>query len=148
MGKKTTLKTIDCQDRKCEKSCNWYAIKVCLRRIIPDTFALVATDVRDLRALMNELFLIRINGDGGAPVTHKVSSILANMDADVLDIGHSVIHNNLSLGILVNLPAKGRITSEQLEKRFVSIAEKVIISQYPQIATSSGSRNRELRDMS
>ncbi len=102
--------------------------KVCLRRIIPDTFALVATDVRDLRALMNELFLIRIFGDGGAPVTHKVSSILANMDADVLDIGHSVIHNNLSLGILVNLPAKGRITSEQLEKRFVSIAEKVIIS--------------------
>ena len=77
---------------------------------------------------MNELFLIRIYGDGGAPVTQKVSSILAELDADILDIGHSVIHNNLSLGILINLPATDRITPEQLEKRFVSVTEKILIS--------------------
>ena len=102
--------------------------KVRLRSIIPDTFSLVAIDGRDLRSLMNELFLIRIFGDGGAPVTQKVSSILAEMDAEILDIGHSVIHNNLSLGILINLPVKDRITSAQLEERFMSVAEKIIIS--------------------
>ena len=102
--------------------------KVCLHSIIPDTFSLVATDGRVLRSLMNELFLIRIYGDGGAPVTQKVSSILAELDADILDIGHSVIHNNLSLGILVNLPATDRITPEQLEKRFVSVTERILIS--------------------
>ena len=102
--------------------------KVCLHSIIPDTFTLVATDGRDLRSLMDELFLIRIYGNGGAPVTQKVSSILAELDADILDIGHSVIHNNLSLGILINLPATDRITPEQLEERFVSVTERVLIS--------------------
>ena len=65
--------------------------KVCLQHIIPDTFPLVAVDDRDLKSHMTELFLIRIFGDGGEPVTQKVSLILADMDADILDIGQSLL---------------------------------------------------------
>ena len=102
--------------------------KVCLPDNIPDTSSIVAADDGDLRSLMNELFLIRIFGDGGAPVTQKVSSILADMDADILDIGHSVIHNNLSLGILICLPSSNKSTPEELEGRLGSIAEKILIT--------------------
>ena len=102
--------------------------KVCLPNIIPDTLLIVAADDGDLRSLMNDLFLIRIFGDGGAPVTQKVSSILADMDADILDIGHSVIHDNLSLGILVYLPSSNRSIPGELEDRLGSIAEKILIS--------------------
>ncbi len=77
---------------------------------------------------MTELFLIRIFGDGGSPVTQKVSSILSDMDAEILDIGHSVIHNNLSLGLLVYLPESHRATPVKLERRLGSVAEKIIIS--------------------
>ena len=45
--------------------------KVCLHGSIPDTFLLVATGNRDLRSQMTELFLIRIFGDGDAPVTRE-----------------------------------------------------------------------------
>ena len=102
--------------------------KVCLPNIIPDTLLIVAADDGDLRSLMTDLFLIRIFGDGGAPVTQKVSSILADMDADILDIGHSVIHDNLSLGILVYLPSSNRSIPGELEDRLGSIAEKILIS--------------------
>ena len=77
---------------------------------------------------MTGLFLIRIFGDGDAPVTQRVSSILADMDADILDIGHSVIHDNLSLGLLVYLPESQRSTPESLEYRLGSVAENIIIS--------------------
>ena len=102
--------------------------KVYLHTIIPNTFPLVAVEDRDLRSHMTELFLIRIFGDGGSPVTQKVSSILADMDAEILDIGHSVIHNNLSLGLLVHLPESDRSAPVKLERRLGSVAEKIIIS--------------------
>ena len=54
---------------------------------------------------MNELLLINISGDDKPGVTATITEILAGYDVDVLDIGQAVIHETLSLGILVELPA-------------------------------------------
>ncbi|MEZ5568292.1 MAG: phosphoserine phosphatase SerB [Halioglobus sp.] len=53
---------------------------------------------------MNHILLITISGEDQAGVTAGVTGILAHNAANVLDIGQSVIHATLSLGILAELP--------------------------------------------
>ena len=53
---------------------------------------------------MNEIILITISGEDKPGVTSTITEILARYQVNVLDIGQAVIHNNLSLGILVELP--------------------------------------------
>ena len=50
---------------------------------------------------MRELILITIFGQDRPYVTSKVSEILSRSKANILDIGQSVIHETLSLGMLV-----------------------------------------------
>lgn len=50
---------------------------------------------------LHELILITIAGGDRPAVTSAVTGILAQHNANVLDIGQAVIHDNLSLGILV-----------------------------------------------
>lgn len=52
----------------------------------------------------HQIFLIQINGRDHQGLTKDISRILGEYDADVLDIGQSVIHNTLALGILVAIP--------------------------------------------
>ncbi len=47
-----------------------------------------------------ELILIRITGEDRPGLTAGITSVLANYNVDILDIGQSDIHNTLSLGIL------------------------------------------------
>jgi phosphoserine phosphatase len=54
---------------------------------------------------VNEIILINISGDDKPGLTVSVTKILANYRVNVLDIGQSVIHDTLSLGILVEVPA-------------------------------------------
>jgi phosphoserine phosphatase len=54
---------------------------------------------------VNEIILINISGDDKPGVTVSVTEILANYGVNILDIGQSVIHDTLSLGILVEVPA-------------------------------------------
>lgn len=53
---------------------------------------------------MSELVLINISGRDRPGITHRLTSALARHHAQVLDIGQSVIHSSLALGLLVRLP--------------------------------------------
>ena len=54
---------------------------------------------------MKEIILINVAGDDKPGLTSSVTEILADYDVNILDIGQSVIHDTLSLGILVAVPA-------------------------------------------
>ncbi|MGB7510157.1 MAG: phosphoserine phosphatase SerB [Pelodictyon phaeoclathratiforme] len=53
---------------------------------------------------MSELLLINITGLDKPGLTSKITAILADAKIPVLDIGQAVIHNHLSLGMLVEVP--------------------------------------------
>ncbi len=57
---------------------------------------------------MRELILITISGQDKPGVTSTVSRILAEGSANILDIGQAVIHDTLSLGILVDIPEESQ----------------------------------------
>lgn len=52
---------------------------------------------------MRELLLINISGHDQPAVTSTVSGILTEYQANILDIGQAVIHDTLSLGMLVDV---------------------------------------------
>lgn len=53
---------------------------------------------------MKEILLINISGEDEPGLTATVTDILAGFDVNILDVGQAVIHDTLSLGILVELP--------------------------------------------
>ncbi|MCF8383302.1 MAG: phosphoserine phosphatase SerB [Chlorobium sp.] len=53
---------------------------------------------------MRELLLINITGPDKPGLTSKIAAILSGYNVPVLDIGQAVIHNHLSLGMLVEVP--------------------------------------------
>lgn len=53
---------------------------------------------------MNQILLITISGEDKPGVTAGVTDILSEHSVNILDIGQSVIHATLSLGLLVELP--------------------------------------------
>lgn len=53
---------------------------------------------------MAEVILINLTGPDRPGITRDLSAILAEHDVRVLDIGQAVIHDTLTLGILVELP--------------------------------------------
>ena len=55
---------------------------------------------------MKQLLLINISGEDKPGVTAAVTGILAGFDINVLDIGQAVIHDYLSLGVLIDLPGE------------------------------------------
>jgi phosphoserine phosphatase len=54
----------------------------------------------------NELLLITLSGHDRPGVTSTVTTVLANYRASVLDIGQAVIHDTLTLGMLVEIPGE------------------------------------------
>ena len=60
-------------------------------------------------ATNEELILLNINGTDRLGVTAKLTEILAQNNANILDIGQADIHNNLSLGILIQTDFAGRL---------------------------------------
>ncbi len=54
---------------------------------------------------MKEILLINISGEDRPGVTSAITRILGQYQANVLDIGQAVIHDNLTLGLLVEIPA-------------------------------------------
>ena len=64
-------------------------------------------NARDLTAMdinVTELVLINISGEDKPGLTAAINELLAEFHIDILDIGQAVIHNHLSLGILINIP--------------------------------------------
>ena len=53
---------------------------------------------------MKEIILLTISGEDKPGVTSIITSILAGFQVNILDIGQAVIHNTLSLGILIEVP--------------------------------------------
>lgn len=54
---------------------------------------------------MREIILINITGKDRPGLTSSLTNILAQYEVDILDIGQAVIHDYLSLGILVEIPS-------------------------------------------
>lgn len=54
---------------------------------------------------MKEIILISVSGEDKPGLTSQITGILASYDLSILDIGQAVIHNHLSLGFLVGVPA-------------------------------------------
>lgn len=55
---------------------------------------------------MNDILLITISGEDQSGLTANIAGILAAHDVNVLDIGQAVIHDTLSLGVLVEVPSQ------------------------------------------
>ena len=53
---------------------------------------------------MRETLLINVFGEDKPGVTASITAILARYEINILDIGQSVIHRHLSLGILTDIP--------------------------------------------
>lgn len=73
---------------------------------------------------MNELVLLSVTGEDKPGITATIAKMLGDFDVDILDVGQSVIHNHLSLGILVNVPP----SSEQVFKTLLFEAHKLGIA--------------------
>ncbi|MCP5142248.1 MAG: phosphoserine phosphatase SerB [Chromatiales bacterium] len=55
---------------------------------------------------MSEVILIQVSGIDRPGITVALTEVLAQYGIDVLDIGQSVIHDTLSLGLLVEVPTE------------------------------------------
>lgn len=56
--------------------------------------------------MLKEIILINVAGDDKPGLTSSITDILANYEVNILDIGQAVIHDTLSLGILVQVPSE------------------------------------------
>lgn len=72
-------------------------------------------------APMDELVLINITGEDKPGLTAAITTLLAEFDVDILDIGQAVIHNFLTLGILTSVP----VDSESLRKEILFNAHEL-----------------------
>ena len=53
---------------------------------------------------MGDIVLISITGKDQKGLTARISTILAQYRVSILDIGQAVIHEHISLGMLVDIP--------------------------------------------
>ena len=53
---------------------------------------------------MSEIILLNLTGADRPGITRDLSAILASHDVRILDIGQAVIHDTLTLGMLIELP--------------------------------------------
>ena len=54
---------------------------------------------------MSEIVLINVSGQDKPGLTSSLTAILARYQVNILDIGQAVIHDTLSLGMLIEIPA-------------------------------------------
>ena len=68
---------------------------------------------------MNQPILISITGMDRPGITATITQVLADFDVNILDIGQSVIHEALSLGMLVQVPVESDAVAvkESVQKR-------------------------------
>ncbi|MGD8494014.1 MAG: ACT domain-containing protein, partial [Desulfobacterales bacterium] len=60
---------------------------------------------------MREIILINVTGEDKPGLTASLTRILAKYNVVILDIGQAVIHDYLSLGILVEIPIEFKSSS-------------------------------------
>ncbi len=57
---------------------------------------------------MRELMIINVSGEDKPGLTSSITEILGRHNTNILDIGQAVIHNTLSLGILIEIPDESK----------------------------------------
>jgi phosphoserine phosphatase len=55
---------------------------------------------------MQEIILIQVSGEDRTGLTSVLAGVLARYEVDVLDMGQAVIHDTVSLGMLIRIPPK------------------------------------------
>jgi phosphoserine phosphatase len=84
---------------------------------------------------VKEIVLINVSGEDKPGLTSSITEILSQYNVSVLDIGQAVIHNTLSLGLLVEMSAAGdsspvlkdvlfRVHELDLQARFTPVSEE------------------------
>jgi phosphoserine phosphatase len=84
---------------------------------------------------LKEIVLINISGADKPGLTASVTEVLASFNVNVLDVGQAVIHDTLSLGVLIELPSPGekanvleniqlRARELDIQLRFTPISEE------------------------
>jgi len=81
---------------------------------------------------MKEIILINISRFVQPGLTSSITGILARYRVDILDIGQAVIHDTLSLGILVGIP-KASETSPVLKDVLFRAHELGVQTQFSPI---------------
>ena len=72
---------------------------------------------------MSEIVLVTLSGPDGPGVTSSITEVLAQYGVNILDVGQAVIHNNLSLGLLIEIPVKKE--SAPILKEVLFLAHKL-----------------------
>ncbi|HIG41305.1 MAG: phosphoserine phosphatase SerB [bacterium] len=72
---------------------------------------------------MTELVLLNVYGDDKLGITAAITELLG--DFDILDVGQAVIHNHLTLGILINIPTASHSIRRQIDSRAQEMGFKV-----------------------
>lgn len=70
---------------------------------------------------VSELVLLNVSGEDKAGLTAAITGLLGDFDVDILDVGQAVIHNHLSLGMLINIPGG----SESILKELLFLAHEL-----------------------
>ena len=72
---------------------------------------------------MNQPILISITGMDRPGITATITQVLADINVNVLDIGQSVIHDALSLGMMIQVPDESDIgtVKEAVQKKIDEI---------------------------
>lgn len=65
---------------------------------------------------MKKIVLINVSGQDQPGITRNVSNILTQYNVQILDIGQAVIHDQLSLGLLIKIPAEAETESAPVFK--------------------------------
>lgn len=71
---------------------------------------------------MNDLILINVAGEDKSGLTASVTGLLAEAAADILDVGLAVIHDFITLGILIKTPEHA--SREDLTERITARCEE------------------------
>lgn len=84
---------------------------------------------------MTEPILISITGLDRPGITAAITQVLAGFDVNVLDIGQSVIHDALSLGMLIEIPSNaldGQTVKNAIQKSIDELGMRVRFLNIPQ----------------
>jgi len=84
---------------------------------------------------LTEPILISITGLDRPGITAAITQVLAGFDVNVLDIGQSVIHDALSLGMLIEIPSNaldGQTVKNAIQKSIDELGMRVRFLNIPQ----------------
>jgi phosphoserine phosphatase len=96
-----------------------------------------------------EVFLINLTGRDRPGLLATITGVLAESDVNILDIGQAVIHEHISLGLLVELPP--RLPSTDVMKNLLYAAHQldvqvrfmpVLLDQYERWVAEQGKERR------